>query len=97
MKIEDVIRQVADEMDIPYVVAKLAYMSMFKFIREKIAELPLKDKLSDEEFLKLRPNFNVPSLGKFYVTLERYQRINRMLEYIKEATEKKYDIQDLQT
>jgi hypothetical protein len=35
----------------------------------------LKEDLSDEEFLKLRPNVNIPSIGKFYVTLERYRKV----------------------
>jgi hypothetical protein len=35
----------------------------------------LKEDLSDEEFLKLKPNVNIPSLGKFYVTLERYRKV----------------------
>ena len=96
MKIDDVIKQVADELGIPHPVARLAYMSMFRFIREKMAELPLKDKLSDEEFLSLRPNFNVPSLGKFYVTLDRYKTISATIEYLREQYEKTHDIQNLQ-
>lgn len=96
MKVEDAIRKVAEEMNLPYEVARTAYFTMYRFIREKMSELPLQDDLTDEEFSQLRPNFNVPSLGKFYVTLDRYHSIKKMLEYIKEATAKKYDIQNLQ-
>jgi hypothetical protein len=35
----------------------------------------LKEDLTDEEFLKLQPNVNIPSIGKLYVTPERYRRL----------------------
>ena len=37
-------------------------------------ELPLSTDLSIEEFRRLRPNFNLPSLGKFYITEEQFLR-----------------------
>ena len=30
--------------------------------------------MTDEEFAKLQPNINIPSLGKFFVTLDKYKK-----------------------
>lgn len=54
-------------------------------VREHITSLPLKEDLTDEEFLKLQPNVNIPSIGKLSVTLDRYKgmkkQYKRRLEY----------------
>lgn len=36
-----------------------------------MSNMPLKDIDSEEEFSKLRPNINIPSLGKFHIEWER--------------------------
>lgn len=60
------------------------YRAYWRVIREYIESLPLKDELTDEEFQKLRPNVNIPSIGKLYVTQDRYRRMKRVFnEYIK--------------
>jgi hypothetical protein len=33
--------------------------------------MPLKDIETEEEFSKLRPNINIPSIGKFHLDWER--------------------------
>ena len=68
MTLDEIIRKVAKEMNLPYDVCHKAYMSSWKFVLNHIQELPLSAELPIEEFRKLRPNFNMPSLGKFYVT-----------------------------
>ena len=50
------------------------YKSYWRAVREHIVSLPLKEDLTDEEFMQLQPNVNIPSLGKLYVTLDRYKR-----------------------
>jgi hypothetical protein len=45
--------------------------------------------LTDEEFLALRPNVNIPSIGKLYVTLDRYRRMKKY-ERIKNEKLKEY-------
>lgn len=95
MKVDVFIRQVAEELDIPYEVCRRAYLSQWEFILEKTKELPLHDELTKEEFDKLRPNFNLPSLGKFAVTWDRYQRVKKKFKYIKNLKEKQgNDTQD---
>ena len=68
-------KKVAEEMNIPVEVVEFAYKSYWKFIRKTIQELPLKEDLSEEEFNKLKTNFNIVSLGKLSCTYDRYKRI----------------------
>ena len=42
-------------------------------IKTTIEALPLKEDLTEEEFSKLRTNFNIPSLGKLSCTLNKYK------------------------
>ena len=74
-------KKVAEEMNIPVEVVELAYKSYWKFIRKTIQELPLKDALSEEEFAKLKTNFNIVSLGKLNCTYDRYLRKKQQEEY----------------
>lgn len=54
------------------------YKAYWRAVREHISSLPLKDNLADEEFLKLQPNINIPSIGKLYVTLDRYRKMRKV-------------------
>lgn len=71
MKHKDVILKVSNELNIPEEVIKEAYYAYWKFVRNTIKELPLKDGMSKEEFDKLKVNFNIPSLGKLYCNYDR--------------------------
>lgn len=82
MNYQDVIDHVANKLELPREVVKEAYESYWKYIRCTISELPLKDDLSEEEFNKLRTNFNVPSLGKLSCTYPRYKAIKDRYKYI---------------
>ena len=78
MNYKTIFEKVSSELNIPVKVVEYAYKSYWKFIREKIKELPLKDIKDEEEFLKLRTNFNIPSLGKLGITLDRFNRVNKI-------------------
>lgn len=92
MRYEDILNKVAADLGIPIEVVKLAYKSYWEFIRQTIQSLPLKDNLSEEEFSKLRTNFNIPSLGKLSCTFDRMARMKKRFEYIKKLRkEDKYD------
>lgn len=92
MRYEDILNKVATDLNIPVEVVRLAYKSYWKFIRQTIQSLPLKDNLSEEEFSKLRTNFNIPSLGKMSCTFDRMTRVKKRFEYIKKLRkENKYD------
>ena len=84
-------KKVADEMNIPVEVVELAYKSYWEFIRKTIQELPLKEDLSEEEFAKLKTNFNIVSLGKLSCTYDRYKRKKQQLEYRKKYAKNKED------
>jgi len=67
------------------------YKAYWKAVRRYIKSLPLKESLTDEEFKKLRPNVNVPSLGKLNVTLERYHGMKKHFKmYYKNYKGNKY-------
>lgn len=92
MRYEDILNKVATDLNIPVEVVRLVYKSYWKFIRQTIQSLPLKDNLSEEEFSKLRTNFNIPSLGKLSCTFDRMTRVKKRFEYIKKLRkENKYD------
>lgn len=75
MVYKEIIEEVAESMDLTPSMVDRIYKAYWKGIREHIKNLPLKEDLTDEEFLKLRPNINIPSIGKLYVTLERYHNL----------------------
>ena len=83
MNYQDAVDHVANKLRLPREVVKEAYESYWKYIRCTISELPLKDDLSEEEFNKLRVNFNIPSLGKLAVTWDRYKAIKDRYKYAK--------------
>lgn len=80
MDYNEIITQVAAELGLPKVLVNRSYRAFWKAIREHITSLPLKEDLTDEEFLKLQPNVNIPSIGKLYVTLDRYHGMKKHFE-----------------
>jgi hypothetical protein len=58
-----------------------AYNNFWLYIRETVKTLPLDQDLTDEEFNKLRPNFNIVGLGKLYCNYKTIKK-NR-LKYAK--------------
>ena len=89
MNYPDIIGKVSQEMDIPLEVVDTAYKSYWKFIKQTIQSLPLKDEISEEEFAKLRTNFNIPSLGKLTCTFDRMMGVKKRFKYIRQIREKK--------
>lgn len=80
MTYDEIISKVADKLGLSVRLVDRTYRAYWKSIREHITSLPLKEDLTDEEFLKLQPNVNIPSIGKLYVTLDRYKRMKKMQE-----------------
>ena len=75
MILKDAIKETAEKLNLPETFVEKVYRAYWKAIREHISSIPLKGNISDEEFLKSKPNVNIPSLGKLNVTLDRYKRI----------------------
>lgn len=78
--------KLSKELNLPQEVIEKTYRAYWYFIRQKISELPLKEDLTKEEFLKLKKtNFNVPHLGKLYCTYEDYLGAKEHLKHIENA------------
>ena len=77
MKYEEIIAKVAADNDLSVHFVDKVYKAYWKVIREYITSLPLKEDLTDEEFMKLKPNVNIPSIGKLHVTLDRYHAMKK--------------------
>lgn len=88
MSYQEILKEVAIELNLPVEVVKLAYESYWDFIRRTITSLPLKEPLNEEDFSKLRTNFNIPSLGKLTCTYKRMLGVKKSFEYIKRIREK---------
>lgn len=84
MRYQELLEQVSNELKIPIEVVKEVYLSYWKFVKSKIAELPLDEELSEDQFKELRTNFNVPSIGKLTCTYDRFLREKQKQQYKKE-------------
>lgn len=91
MTYDDIIAEVSVKLGLPKGLVDRTYKAYWRTIREHIAALPLKEDLTDEEFMKLQPNVNIPSLGKLNVTLDRYHRMKKSFEHYKQFKQNKED------
>lgn len=80
MTYDEIIAKVAESTGLTKHIVDRTYRAYWKTVRSYITSLPLKKDLTDEEFSKLRPNINIPSIGKLYVTLDRYKRMRKVHE-----------------
>lgn len=83
MTYQEIIAAVAKSTGLERQLVDKAYRAYWKTVRSYITSLPLKDDLTDEEFMRLRPNINIPSIGKLYVTLDRYRRMKKAYQVFK--------------
>lgn len=82
MSYQEILKRVSEELNLPLEVVKEAYESYWLFIRQSITDLPLREDLSEEDFNKLRSNFNISSLGKLTCTYERMKGVKERFKYI---------------
>ena len=80
---KDILNNVSRTLGISPDVIEKVYKAYWLYIKTTIEALPLKDNLNEEEFLKLRTNFHIPSLGKLYVTWNRFVGCKKRYELIK--------------
>lgn len=73
MTYREIIRQVSEDTGLPRKLVDSTYKAYWRTIRQYVSSLPLKDNLTDSEFSSLRPNVNIPSIGKLCVTPDRYK------------------------
>lgn len=80
---EAVITRLSKELNLPPDVIHKIYNAYWLFIKEIIESLPLKDDMNEEAFSKLKPNFNIPNLGKLTCTYNRYVGIKKQRKLLK--------------
>lgn len=83
MTYKEIIHIVSKDTGIPVEVVDKTYKAFWSYIRNSVQELPLKTELTETEFLSLRTNFNIPSLGKLSCTYPRYLGVKDKFNYIK--------------
>lgn len=89
MTYKSIIKKVSEELNLPLEVVDKAYKAYWVFIKDTINSLPLKENINEEEFTKLRTNFNIPSLGKLSCTYDRMLKVKKRFEILKQIREKK--------
>ncbi len=82
MNYNEIITKVSQETGLSGGVVDKIFKAYWFFIRTSLQALPLKEDLSEEDFLKLKTNFNIPSLGKLSCTYEDYLRQKKRHEHI---------------
>lgn len=92
MTYAEIIASVSEELNLPKTLVDRTYKSYWRAVREHITSLPLKEDLTDEEFLKLQPNVNIPSIGKLAVTLDRYKRMKKAYDILTHKSKQKEDV-----
>lgn len=82
--LDAIIRAVARDLGMPSTIVEKVYKAYWRAMRDHITSIPMKEELTDDEFLSYRPNVNIPSIGKLYVTLDRYKRMKELYKIRKE-------------
>lgn len=88
MNYPDIVGKVSRELNLPREVVDKTYKAYWLFIKNHIQSLPLKENLNEEDFAKLRTNFNIPSLGKLTCTYDRMLGMKKRYKLIKQIREK---------
>jgi hypothetical protein len=89
MRYNEILSKVSEETGLPIDIINKTYKAYWDFIKQTIQSMPLKEEnIKEDEFLKLRPSFNVPSLGKLSCTYDRFLGIKRRYDLIKKVKEK---------
>ena len=88
MSYPDIVGKVSRELNLPREVVDKTYKAYWLFIKNHIQSLPLKENLNEEDFAKLRTNFNIPSLGKLSCTYDRMLSMKKRYKLIKQIREK---------
>ena len=89
MNYPDIIGKVSEELNLPKEVVDKTYKAFWLFINQSIKSLPLREDLNEEDFAKLRTNFNIPSLGKLACTYDGMLSMKKRSKFIKQMRKKK--------
>jgi hypothetical protein len=81
---KETITRLSRELNLSPSVIEKAYRAYWMFVKQKIEKLPLKEDMDEQTFNRLRPNFNIPNLGKLTCTYERYLGVKKRIKTIKD-------------
>lgn len=70
---EDIFKQVSEDLNIPVDTVRLAYKTYWKFIKEHISELPLKE-CTEEQLEDMKCCFYLPYIGKLYCNEDTFKK-----------------------
>ena len=73
-----IIDKLSYELNLPKKTIENTYLSYWKYIKNTIEKLPLKDNLTKEEFNSLKVNFNIPFMGKLFCTYDRWKKLKEL-------------------
>lgn len=88
MTYSEIINKVSDLISVPPDIIDKVYKAYWLYIKESIQKLPLKENLTESDFIKLRPNFNIPSIGKLCCTYDRYLGVKSRFKNISNIRKK---------
>lgn len=81
---EETITRLSRELNLSPSVIEKAYKAYWMFVKQKIEKLPLREDMDEQTFNRLRPNFNIPNLGKLACTYERYLGLKKRIKTIED-------------
>lgn len=88
MTYREIVAEIAKRLNLPRELVDKTYRGYWRAIKEHIEALPLKEDMSEEEFVRMQPNVNIPSLGKLNVTFERYKALRQLYKEYEENKDK---------
>lgn len=79
---------IGNQLNLSDEVVEKTYKAFWLYVKSIIESLPLKEELSEEEFNKLKTNFNLPSLGKLSCTYDKIIKVKQNYKYYKNVKNK---------
>jgi len=86
----ETIRRLSRELGLSEATITKTYKAYWLFIKETIGALPLKEELTEEEYSKLKTNFNIPNLGKLACPYQRWQAVKNKSNKLREIRHAKH-------
>jgi len=74
------IKEVARQLNLPESVVEEVFNNQFKFYKEKVEELPIKEIQTEEEFNKLKTTFYFKHIGKMFINWRKVEKIKKNIE-----------------
>lgn len=79
---KETITRLSRELNLPPDVVEKTYKAYWMFVRKNAESMPFKEELDEQTFSKLKPNMNVPNLGKLACTYDRYCGLKKRVKVL---------------